>query len=151
MRTVRAQVDVPGSVSAAEALWYDTGRWPAFVDGFGHLGKVEGDWPAAGSVVTWSSPPGGRELVIERVERYEPRVGQTLQVEDSKLRGVQRVAFEPLEGGAGVSLELDYDLKERHFGGPLADLFFIRRALADSLRRTLVRFARELRADREMS
>ena len=58
----------------------------------------------------------------------------------------QTVAFAPLDDGVRVTLSLDYKLKQ---GGPLralADLFFIGRAMRDSLRRTLLRFARELEA-----
>jgi hypothetical protein len=49
-----------------------------------------------------------------------------------------------------ISLALDYTLKG---GGPLrpfTDFLFIRRAISDSLRRTVTRFARELRADAEL-
>jgi hypothetical protein len=88
--------------------------------------------------------------VVERVTRYEARVGQSAEVEDERLRGVQSIGFAALEDGVEVSLELEYALKE---GGPLkaiTDVLFIRRALGDSLRRTLARFVRELAADREL-
>ena len=48
MGTVRAVQSVPGLASDAEALWYDPQRWPAWVDGFGHVVKLEGEWPARG-------------------------------------------------------------------------------------------------------
>jgi hypothetical protein len=50
--------------------------------------------------------------VIERVRAYEARVGQTVEVEDEKLRGSQRVAFSPSADAAQVTLELEYELKE---------------------------------------
>ena len=60
----------------------------------------------------------------------------------------RRIAFEALDGDAvAVSLELEYGLKSPGFAGPVVDLLFVRRALGDSLRRTLERFARELMAD----
>lgn len=151
MPRVRAAVSVPGLASEAEALWYDPQRWPAWIDGFGHVDRVGEEWPALGARVVWMSKPGGRGRVAERVLAYEARAGQTLEVEDEKMRGTQTVAFTPGEDGVEVALELAYELKDTNVFTPLTDVLFIRRALRDSLRRTLVRFARELRADRELS
>ncbi len=111
MSRVRAAIDVPGLVSEAEALWYDPRRWPTFVDGLHHVARVDGDWPQVGARVVWDSPPGGRGRVAERVVAFEPRVGQTLEVEDERLRGEQRVAFVAHEGGLTVRLELAWTLK----------------------------------------
>ena len=116
----------------------------------GSVARVDAGWPATGATLIWDSRPGGRGRVVERVTRYEARVGQTSEVEDERLRGTQTVGFAALEDGVEVSLELEYQLKE---SGPLravTDVLFIRRALGDSLRRTLARFARELAADREL-
>ena len=82
--------------------------------------------------------------------RYEPRLGQVLEVEDERLTGTQSVRFEPTERGARIALELEYELKSGARLQALVDLFFIRRALGDSLRRTLARFRAELAADREL-
>ena len=150
MATIRVGLDLDAPPRAAEALWYDIQRWPSFVDGFGKLVKVEGEWPAAGSRVVWDSTPNGRGRVSERVVAHEPGAGQSTEVEDPRLRGTQRVIFESLEGGIGVGLELDYALKQPGPLQRLADLFFIRRALRDSLRRTLLRFQRELASDLEL-
>ena len=150
MGRVRVSVDVPGPIVGAEELWYDRDRWPMFIDGFGHVARIDAGWPGMGATLIWDSRPGGRGRVVERVTRYEARVGQTSEVEDERLRGVQTVGFVALEDGVEVSLELEYQLKD---SGPLravTDLLFIRRALGDSLRRTLARFARELAADREL-
>ena len=46
-----------------------------------------------------------------------------------------------------VSLTLEYTLKNRTPITPILDLAFIRRALRDSLRRTLARFGHERRAE----
>jgi len=151
MPRVRAVEKVPGLASEAEAVWYDPQRWPSWIDGFGHLAKLEGDWPAIGSRAVWDSKPGGRGRVVERVRAYEARVGQTLEVEDEKLRGSQRVAFSPSADAVQVTLELEYELKARNALTPLTDALFIRRALRDSLKRSLVRFARERRADIELA
>jgi hypothetical protein len=145
--TVRATTTVPGRVVDAEELWYDPHRWAAWIDGFGHVAKLEGDWPHAGARLLWDSRPQGRGRVSERVTEYEARAGQTLAVEDARLEGTQQVAFEPQGDEVLVSLTLEYTLKERSVITPLLDLVFIRRALRDSLQRTLERFGHERRAD----
>jgi len=89
--------------------------------------------------------------VLETVVAYEPRGGQTVAVEDSRLRGTQQVVFTPGPDSVDVTLSLEYELKERNPLTPLIDLLFIRRAIAASLRRTLERFARERRADVELA
>lgn len=151
MTRIGAEIDVHEALSHVEALWYDTRRWPMFVDGFARVVKSEGGWPAEGSRLVWESTPRGRGRVVERVTGYEAGRGQTAEVEDPKLRGIQRVEFEPLADGTAVALALEYDLKEpANPLRPIVDLLFIRRALRDALRRTLTRFARELQADAEL-
>jgi hypothetical protein len=149
MGKAEASVEVGGLASEAEALWYDPVRWPAWIDGFGHVVAVPATWPAEGRLV-WDSTPGGRGRVLETVTAYEPRGGQTLAVEDSRLRGTQRVEFTPEPDNVKITLSLDYELKERNPLTPLVDLLFVRRAIVASLRRTLTRFARERRADTEL-
>jgi hypothetical protein len=107
------------------------------------VAKVDADWPRGGRLL-WDSHPGGRGRVIERVVRFAAREGQDGEVEDLKLTGVQRVRFTP----GAVSIELEYQLKQP---GWLLDLLFVRRALRDSLSRTLYRFAIELEAERDLS
>ena len=151
MGRVRASVVVPGLASEAEALWYDTTRWPTFVDGLHHIARLEGDWPRAGARVLWDSRPGGRGRVQERVTAYVAREGQTVAVEDEKIHGTQRVSFTPTEAGVTVALELRYELKETRPGMALVDLLFIRRPQRESLERTLRRFRTEVAAEREGS
>jgi hypothetical protein len=144
----RATTVVPGRIIEAEELWYDPNRWAAWVDGFGHVNRLDRDWPGAGARLVWDSPPRGRGRVQEVVTEYEPRTGQTREVEDERLRGLQTVAF----GSAGadevqITLTLDYELKNRHAFTPLVDRLFIRRELTESLRRTLTRFGHERRAE----
>jgi uncharacterized membrane protein len=142
MGRVRAEVHVAALASAAEELWYDTSRWPTFVDGLAHVAKVEGDWPRAGRVL-WDTKVDGRGRVDERVTTHEARVGQTVSVEDEKVTGTQRVEFHPTSGGCRIILSLDYRLK---MDGPAAFVIdrFARRPMRDSLKRTLARFKREL-------
>ena len=147
MPTVRATTTVPGRVVEAEELWYDPHRWAAWVDGFGHVAKLEGEWPHEGARLLWDSRPNGRGRVDERVTRYEARTGQTLAVEDHRLIGTQQVAFAPEGEEVHVSLTLEYRLKQRSPITPIVDVLFIRRALHASLQRTLARFGHERRAE----
>jgi len=151
MGRVRASIAIPALASEAEALWYDSARWPTFIDGLHHVARMEGDWPHAGARVLWDSNPGGRGRVQERVSAYAAREGQTLEVEDEKIRGTQRVTFTPTETGVTVTLELRYEVKDAKPVMPLVDLLFIRRPQRDSLMRTLRRFATEVTAERESS
>jgi polyketide cyclase/dehydrase/lipid transport protein len=144
---VSATAVVPGRVVEAEELWYDPHRWAAWIDGFGHVAKLEGEWPQVGARLLWDSRPQGRGRVAERVTAYEPRAGQTLAVEDGKLHGIQTVTFEPAGDEVQVNLTLEYTLKDRTPLTPILDVVFIRRALRDSLRRTVRRFGHERRAE----
>ena len=151
MSRVRASIAITALASEAEELWYDTNRWPTFIDGLHHIARLEGEWPHEGARVLWDSNPGGRGRVQERVTAYAAREGQTLEVEDEKIRGTQRVIFTPTESGVTVTLELRYELKDSKPGMPLFDLLFIRRPQRDSLARTLRRFRTEVTAERESS
>ena len=151
MGRVRASIDVPALASEAEALWYDTTRWPTFIDGLHHIARLEGDWPHEGARVLWDSNPGGRGRVQERVTAYAAREGQTVVVEDEKINGTQQVTFTPTESGVTVTLDLRYDVKDSKPGMPVVDLLFIRRPQRDSLLRTLRRFRTEVTAERESS
>jgi polyketide cyclase/dehydrase/lipid transport protein len=149
MGRASASIEVPGLASDAEALWYDPVRWPAWIDGFAHVVELADGWPAEG-VLVWQSRRGGRGRVLERVTRYEPRAGQSLAVEDARLKGTQRVAFAPGPELVTVTLALEYELKAQHVFTWAVDRLYVRRAVTDSLRRTLARFARERRGDLEL-
>ncbi|MDX6665722.1 MAG: hypothetical protein QOG68_1928, partial [Solirubrobacteraceae bacterium] len=134
-------------------LWYDTQRWPTFVDGSHHVVGDLGGWPAEGTLV-WDSVPGGRGRVMESIERYEPRVGQTVGVEDEKITGTQSIAFAARpDDRVRITLELRYELKSKPLG-PVAyvlDAIFIRPRQREALARTLARFSRELAQDRSLA
>lgn len=144
MRTVLVAQQFPGSVDQAQARWYDTSRWPAWVDGLSRVIRVDGEWPQVGASVTWESAPAGRGRVIERVVGYEHLVGQTVEVDDDSITGRQSVHFRPAQDGVEVDLSLEYALKRRSILTPVIDALFIRRAMASSLRMTLVRFGGQL-------
>jgi hypothetical protein len=150
MTRVVVNTVVPGRIVEAEELWYDVNRWPNFVDGYSHVVQRDEGWPREG-VLIWDSTPHGRGRVLERVQRHEVRAGQSVAVEDERLRGVQSVAFAAGDGETTtVTLALEYELKERNPLTPLVDALFIRRSVRESLQRTLSRFARERRGDAEL-
>jgi Polyketide cyclase / dehydrase and lipid transport len=144
MTKVSVAVPVPASVHEAEICWYDTARWPAWVDGVDRVIEVSADWPAAGASVTWQSGPAGRGRVTERAISHEPLAGQTVEVQDDSITGRQRVSFTPADDHVMVTLSLDYEIQRRSLFTPLVDRLFIRRAMAASLTTTLSRFGAEL-------
>jgi hypothetical protein len=131
---------------AALRLWTDASRWPSFVEGFARLIELDPEWPAEGSRAIWESIPAGRGRVTERVAEAAPGHFATLVFED-RLSGRQTFRASESEAGARVELTLEYTLASYGPLGPLADVIFIRRALRDSLRRTITRF--EVEAEEE--
>jgi hypothetical protein len=144
MRVVSAIETFPASVYEAETLWYDTDRWASWVDGLDRVERVAGEWPGVGGIVSWESGPAGRGRVTERVASYEPRSGQTVEVEDDSIRGRQSVAFMPEDDAVSVELTLEYEIKRRSPLTPLIDLLFIRPAFRGSIQATLHHFGVEL-------
>jgi hypothetical protein len=143
---VTAAAEVSLAPAEALALWSDVRRWPSFVDGFARVLELSPAWPEPGSRVVWTSGPGGRGRVTEKVlERGVRRFGT--RVHEERLVGTQIAEVAPAAPGARVELRLDYQLVK---GGPLSgvlDFLFIRRALRDALVRTLRRFAVEAEED----
>jgi hypothetical protein len=147
MGRARMTITLPGRAAEAEELWYDAARWPSWIDGFHHVVSLDDSWPHPGARRVWDSKPGGRGRVVERVVTYEPRVGQTLQVEDERLEGTEEVAFQPGEENVTVALSIEYRLKYPNPLTPLVDVLYIRRQVGASLGRTLSRFAAERQGD----
>jgi hypothetical protein len=142
MRTAGAQAALALEPEAACRLWTDHRRWPSFVEGFARLREVSDDWPERGAKLVWESIPAGRGRVTERVVESRPGSFAT-EVFDDSIHGTQRASFVAVEGGARARVELEYELRKYGPLRALADVLFIRRALRDSLRRTLGRFAVE--------
>jgi hypothetical protein len=139
VRTASAVSSVPLRPDEAMHLWTDVSRWPSFVEGFARRLDLSPEWPAKGARVVWESSPDGRGRVTETVVESEAQVFST-QVFEEQLMGTQTFQVAPADDGSEVALVLDYELAK---WGPLrgvADAIFIRRALRDSLRRTLFRF-----------
>src|SRR5262245_7673028 len=143
MGRATASITVPGRAAEAEELWYDQARWPTWIDGFGHVVKLDSEWPEPPARLVWDSKPGWPGRIVERVTACVQRQGQTLEVEDARLRGTQRVEFAPSDSDTRVTLSLEYQLKSRTPFTPVVDALFVRRAIRDSLTRTLARFANE--------
>ena len=142
MRTARAEAQLPLTPEAVLQLWTDVSRWPSFVEGFARVVELDPEWPEEGSRAIWESVPAGRGRVTEKVADGAPGRFATLVFED-RLSGRQTVRAIESEAGARVELSLEYTLTSYGLLGPLADVIFIRRALRDSLRRTITRFGVE--------
>ena len=140
MASVRVSESFPVSVHEAESCWYDTTRWPQWVDELTSIVSVEGEWPKPGSAVIWQSGPAGRGRVTERVIEQQPLEGYTVEVEDDSVTGEQSVSFDPAQDGVQVTLALSYRIKRRSPLTPLIDVLFVRRLMIASLEKTLGAF-----------
>ncbi|MBA2764169.1 MAG: SRPBCC family protein [Thermoleophilaceae bacterium] len=145
-RRTEATRVVESSMHEALSLWHDTDHWPGFIDSFQSLVERSPDWPEPNSSVVWDSIRGGRGRVTERVLANElDRF--TTEVADSEIDAEQSFMAEPATGGErGVLLRLtlDYEIRDASRFQELMNSLFISRAVRDSLRRTLDRFAIEL-------
>jgi Polyketide cyclase / dehydrase and lipid transport len=142
VRRASARSALPLTPPDALRLWTDVDRWPSFVEGFARRLELKEGWPEPGSRIVWESTPDGRGRVTEIVLEGAPDRFST-QVFEKALTGTQTLRTLPATDGSEVELSLEYELARY---GPLrgiADALFIRRALRDSLRRTLYRFAIE--------
>ncbi len=145
MARITRATELPGPISAAEDLWYDLNRRASFVEGFGHVVTVDGDWPRPGSRVLWDAPPNGRGRVAETVDAFEARAGQTVHIEDAQLRGTQTITFAPAgDGRVRVTVGLSWTLKE---GNLVTDWLLVRRKVGEALRRTLAKYRIERLSD----
>ena len=142
MRSASAAAEVVLTPEAALRLWTDLSRWASFIEGFARVVEVDAQWPGEGSRAIWESVPAGRGRVTEKVAEGGPGRFVTLVFED-RMAGRQTFRAIESEGGARVELSLEYTLTKYGPLGAVADVIFIRRALRDSLRRTVTRFAVE--------
>jgi hypothetical protein len=143
VRTARAQADLVLTPEAALRLWTDVDRWPSFVEGFARPVDRSPEWPHAGARLVWESSPAGRGRVTEKVMEAEGPDRFVTQVFEERLHGVQTFRVVESEGGSRAELALEYELTKYGPLSAVADVIFIRRAIRDSLRRTLSRFAVE--------
>ena len=142
MRRASARGELSLAPADALALWSDVERWPSFVEGFARRLELSGECPDLGGRVVWESTPDGRGRVTEQVvENGSDRFAT--QVFEAALAGTQTLRALPANGGSEVELSLEYELSRYGPLSSLADALFIRRALRDSLKRTLYRFSLE--------
>jgi hypothetical protein len=142
VRRASARTELSLAPADALALWADVERWPSFVEGFARRLELTGEWPAPGERVVWESKPDGRGRVTERVTENSPDRFST-QVFETALTGTQTLRALPASDGSEVELSLEYELTRYGPLSGMADALFIRRALRDSLKRTLYRFSVE--------
>jgi len=143
VRTARAQVELVLTPEAALRLWSDVNRWSSFVEGYARQVELSPDWPSGGSRVIWESTPAGRGRVTEKVAEGEGPDRFVTQVFEERLHGTQTFRVVESEPGSRAELSLEYTLTKYGPLSAIADAIFIRRAIRDSLRRTLARFAVE--------
>jgi hypothetical protein len=142
VRRASARTSLPLPPAEVLRLWSDVERWPSFVEGYARRLDLTDSWPEPGGRVVWESTPDGRGRVTEAVTENEPDRFST-QVFEKALTGVQALRALPAGDGSEVELSLEYELTRYGPLGGVADALFIRRALRDSLRRTLYRFSIE--------
>jgi hypothetical protein len=143
LRTARAQADVVLTPEAALRLWTDVDRWSTFVEGFARTLERSSDWPAEGARVVWESTPSGRGRVTEKVTEGVGADRFATMVFEERLVGTQTFRVVESEAGSRAELSLEYRLTKYGPLSAVADAIFIRRAIRDSLRRTLSRFSVE--------
>jgi hypothetical protein len=143
VRTARAQTDLVLTPEAALRLWSDPDRWPTFVEGFARVLERDPGWPGGGAKLVWESTPAGRGRVTEKVVEGEGPDRLVTHVFEDRLHGTQTFRVVESEGGSRAELALEYELTKYGPLGAVADAIFIRRAIRDSLRRTLRRFSVE--------
>jgi Polyketide cyclase / dehydrase and lipid transport len=143
LRTARAQADVVLTPEAALRLWTDVDRWSTFVEGFARTLERSSEWPAPGARVVWESTPSGRGRVTEKVTEDVGADRFATMVFEERLVGTQTFRVVESEAGARAELSLEYRLTKYGPLSAVADAIFIRRAIRDSLRRTLSRFSVE--------
>ena len=143
MRSARAEAEVSLTPEAALRLWTDLSRWPSFVEGFARVVEVDPEWPAEGSRAIWESVPAGRGRVTEKVTEGVGADRFATMVFEERLVGTQTFRVVESEAGSRAELSLEYRLTKYGPLSAVADAIFIRRAIRDSLRRTLSRFSVE--------
>jgi Polyketide cyclase / dehydrase and lipid transport len=153
LRRASARTSLPIPPADVLRLWSDVERWPSFVEGFARRLELREPWPEPGGRVVWESTPDGRGRVTETVVSSTPD-RFSVQVFEKALAGVQTLRVVPANDsgeGSEAELSLEYDLTRYGPLSGLADVLFIRRALRDSLRRTLYRFSIEAAEEARLS
>ena len=140
MATVEASAEVPAPLADVWDLYFDPGRWPAWVDQFAAVVSTDG-YPEAGGHLVWRSTAAGRGQVRERVVEHEPRSLHRVEFEDPESRGTLETRFAIVAAGEESRTRVAQRLSYRLTGGgplaPITDFLFIRSQMRGSLERSL--------------
>jgi hypothetical protein len=139
------------AASAAEVadVYFDPATWPAWVDGFGHVDRVDG-YPEAGGTLRWHSTPAGRGIVTERVLEHVPRRLHRVAFSDDSSEGELATRFEIEPGGSNdvpltrVTQTEEYRLQSRSPLAIVTDRLFVLPQVQRSLARSLERLRHEV-------
>ena len=111
VRTITASVIVEAPRRRGRAALDDPTRWASWIDGFGHVFRLDDHWPQQGARRIWDSRPAGRGRVMETATAFRgaARSGRSPS-RTPRVRGFQRVRFESDgahsdHGGAGPRSE----------------------------------------------
>lgn len=146
MTVVHCTLDLSLDAQSVWRLWSEVDRWASFVEGFGSVTRLDGDWPQVDAAVTWDSTPYGRGRVVERVRQCAPESELVVEVDEDRLTAIKRLTLGSIQDGVRVGAELDYRLRGSRWLNPAVDWLFVRRALRDALARELQAMAAELHA-----
>lgn len=138
-------VRVDSTLREAWDFYFDPESWHSWVDGFGSILSSSG-YPRRGGTLRWRSRPAGRGEVSEEVLEHEPRRLHRVRFVDPESEGELETRFEIAGEEVEVGQRMSYRVSHPGILGPLTDVFFVRRQVAASLRRSLERFAHELEA-----
>ena len=144
MKVIRAVAVVEGPGLEVEQLWYDKTRWPAWVDGFTNLARLDDGWPLDGSRRVYDAARG---RIRETVSRYIAGDSIVATIEDERVSGVSRVRFETDNVRTRITWELDVEPKEKLAPGRR---WWLRRGMRQSMERSLQRFGYELAAELDL-
>ena len=140
MARVEASAEIPAPLADVWDLYFDSDRWPSWVDQFAAVVSSSG-YPEAGGELVWRSTAAGRGQVRERVVEHQPRSMHRIEFKDPESRGRLETAFEMVPAGeertTRVTQRLAYEITG---GGPLSavtDFLFIRTQMRRSLERSL--------------
>ncbi len=125
--------------------YFDPGGWPAWVEGFGRVARIDG-YPEESGTLIWQSNAAGRGEVTETVLAHEPRTLHRIAFTDPQSSGELTSRFAVEGEGTRVTLELSYQVGRGGLLARLTDALFARSQVAGSLRRSLAEFRTEVEA-----
>ncbi len=138
MATVSETVSIAAPLGEVWDLYFDSRRWPAWVDQFAAIVTMDAAYPAAGTSLVWRSGGAGRGEVRERILEHDPQRRHRIEFSDPACRGELVSTFTPTDEGTSVNLEMSYELVSGGILSKVSDALFVRSQMKGSLGRTLV-------------